>query len=51
MAGHGYCPFKTGRAHDDTCYEDCQMWDEEKRCCVFAVMAMELEKIRRELKK
>lgn len=51
MTVHAYCPFKTGRANDDTCYEECQLWDDEKGCCVFVVMAMELERIRRGMKK
>lgn len=51
MIGDGVCPFKSEGTHEIRCYSDCQLYDEEKGCCVFAVMARELEKIRREMKK
>ena len=51
MIGDGVCPFKSEGIREINCRSDCQLYDEEKGRCVFAVMAMELEKIRREMKK
>ena len=52
MASHnGICPFKCGRVEEDGCYDDCHLFDDEKGVCVFVVMAMELEKIRKGMKK